>query len=217
LTLQLFADEAPPKINRNQETKGIKMSLEEKIINILENSITARVHFRCDGTSVWGDGYKIVADKIRSRAILCMENTRLPAGTAFYSLEVNKLSVSTEMAKGMTSDTEKALIVHEATHALQDRAARTLNLIDSECPAFIAQCMYLKLAMPNQFPFQVGPHVDIFVIAHNIANTMLKPGGNRTLTAASVELQSLKEAISKCPLYHPREDEDREFDGIAEV
>lgn len=107
--------------------------------------------------------------------------------------------------------------MHEATHALEDRAARDLNLIDSECPAFIAQCMYLKIAKPNQFPFQAGPHVNIFAVAYNIADMMLRPGGNRTLTAASLELQSLKETISMCPLYHPREDEVLEFDGIADV
>jgi hypothetical protein len=205
------------KSTATRTTEEIKMTLEEKIIDILENSITARVHFRCDGVNVWGEGYKIIADKIRSRAILCMENTRLPAGVAFYSAEPNKLSVSTEMANGMTSATEKALIVHEATHALEDRAARPMNLIDSECPAFIAQCMYLKIAMPNQFPFQAGPHVNIFAIAHDIASMMLRPGGNRTLMATSVELQSLKEAITACPLYHPSKDEIREFDGIAEV
>ena len=61
------------------------MALQDKIIAVLENAITSRVHFRCDGVSVWGGGYRIIAEKIRSGTITCVENTRLPAGVAKYS------------------------------------------------------------------------------------------------------------------------------------
>lgn len=193
------------------------MTIAEQIIAILEDDITEQVHFRCEDVSVWGGGYKIIARKIRDGDIMCMENVRLDDDVAMYTHTQNKFSVSTAMAQARVWHLiQKAMIVHEATHALEDRQRKPLNTIDAECPSYIAQCMYLKIAVPNRFLIPMSsPILNLFVVANNIAAQMVRPGGNRTLDSSSPDLAALKQEIRQIDVYRRTQHDLNQYDGIA--
>lgn len=88
----------------------------------------------------------------------------------------------------------QALAVHEATHAIQDKAKLKLRVLDAEVGAYIAQGTYLAKRKVLASAFG-GPEKQIFVEAIQIGHRVLKGEkvGNHT--------SALKSAIIGHPFY----------------
>ena len=130
------------------------MSVQERIIAVLREPNTSRINFRHAGVPVYGSGFQTMATAIERGTIQVrlpdMNNQRLAAalhetGGAMYSHSTNTLTVAspTFLSDGLAHN--KALVVHEMTHALTDYHGEQLSTLVSETCAYIAQMMYVRV------------------------------------------------------------------------
>ncbi len=194
------------------------MSIECNVITILEEPVVRKINFRLPRTQgspevpVYGNGYRIIARGIRNRNISIDYNIRAErAGAGIYDSQKQWIKLPT--TNPSQSIPHKALVIHEATHALLDYHRIPLRKSISEAAAYIAQAMYLKLKNAfDQLQFGNDPHfMDIMALAYQISDRILTTPGTYYVT--SEELQTLREAIRQAPIY--REDLVVPYDGIA--
>lgn len=195
------------------------MSLDERIADFLESDDVGKINFRASGTPVYGSGYGIIARAIRNRHIQCRENTLFPNASARYSHSVGPnqvnlldVSVDTSSVEGIEA---RGLVVHECTHALQDYHRRSLNAIDAECAAYIAQAMYWHIANRGVFPADAGAkHLLLFAAAWNIAHRILTTPD--AYDATPEEIQNLKTQILSIDIYRAQETQTQSYDGLVQ-
>ncbi len=135
---------------------------------------------------------------------------------AALSGEAGYESGSNTLEFGFTSATtlsEKALVLHEATHALLDIIiAPGMKVGDSEAMAYIVQCQYARAnhTVAGERLLGDGTKEDkVFKIAWAIAGKILKDK-----TPKAKEYERLKKAVSKHPDYKDTYDDDAGWDGV---
>ncbi len=124
--------------------------LDRSIIELLRGPEVARINFRCRSTTIDGAGYGIVACAIEAGHIH-VEVGRPPTGDACYSA----LASTMDSGRELTPDTlyvadtldlerlrKRALVVHEATHAIQDYRQRSMTHGEAEVGAYVAFVLY---------------------------------------------------------------------------
>jgi hypothetical protein len=121
------------------------------------------------------------------------------AGHAEYDTGTNTFHVAFTAA---TSLTRKALIIHEATHALCDfNNKSTMDIGESESMAYIAQCQFARLLNTSSDPgvrlMDTPPAKDkVFEVGWGIAGTLLGGG-----LPGAADIASMRDAVNKHPNY----------------
>lgn len=127
------------------------MSLEEDVCSTLRSA--QGVNFMCCGVRVYGKGYQKLATAIENNHIMVQQNINLGRGGAsgryYHSYGPNKVNLLQVAYNRIITLSQKSLVIHEMTHALQDYHHATLNTIDAECAAYIASASYSKIFSPN--------------------------------------------------------------------
>lgn len=194
------------------------MSLEEKVAAVLESRTVRRINFRCCNIPVYGSGFVKLAGAIRNRHIQVYENTVLAAaGVAMYRYAVgrNAVNVLELPSSDPSSIAEKALIVHEMTHALEDYHRKDLNAINAECAAYVAQGMYLYLASPDRVPLPVDldeATQDLLLMAYSAGTDIATTRGGYNVSDTAA--RNIKERIEAHPLYRNKRGSIYSYDGI---
>ncbi len=120
---------------------------------------------------------------------------------AIYNAKSNQLQLKRNVsAPGLL---ERALIVHEATHAINDmrKLGRTPN-IDDEAAAYIAQALYLYRNHPvktDRLKDKGNPAADrLYAAAYAAAVAII---GKKNAAAVAVEVSKVRAALKLVPQY----------------
>ena len=131
--------------------------IEEAVRRVLTDPRLSRVTFACGPTLVSAAEYAVVAHYVEQRRIRVVAHPELPAGLAFYGQMTTRLGapdtfyLSRSIALGAPSASPAsmqgtALVLHEATHALQDlRNMGALTKVQAEAAAYVAQSVFYRL------------------------------------------------------------------------
>jgi hypothetical protein len=134
------------------------------------------------------------------------------AGHAEYDTGTNTFLVAFTVA---TTLTRKALIVHEATHALCDfKNKSTMDIGESESMAYIAQCQFARLLKTDPDPavrlMDTPANKDkVFEVGWGIAGTLLGGG----LPGAS-DITDMRNAVNIHPNYKGKVANNAKYNGV---
>lgn len=149
---------------------------------------------------------QIASDKIHVKFDTSM------TGHAEYGTGSNTFFVGFTEA---TSATRRALIVHEATHALCDfQNKTTMDIGESESMAYIAQCQLGRLLKTDPDPdvrlFDTPDNKDkVFEVGWALAGTIL---GGGQLGAADVT--RMRDAVNIHPNYKNKVSQNAQYNGV---
>lgn len=132
------------------------------------------------------------------------------SGRAEYDYGTNTLYFG---FKSTTELSKKALVVHEAVHAVYDMVKMKMSVADSESIAYIVQCQYARANNPNPSERLTSPNKakdKVFEIGWNIAGKLL---GQDTSALTDDDYRSMREAVSQHPLYSAKAAGDAGFNG----
>jgi hypothetical protein len=122
------------------------VTLQRAITELLSDSHCQAIDFHIAGLHVDGAGLSAVARCIQSGHIaLCPRDDLSTPGR--YRFSRDELHVQSEVADDLDDDVNnRALIVHEAVHALTDMRRVAMSDLQSESVGFITQALYKLLA-----------------------------------------------------------------------
>lgn len=129
---------------------------------------------------------------------------------AIYNSTENNLYVGFFSAE---SDSRKALIVHETTHAVCDFQAKKMDVAQSESIAYIAQCLYARANSNNTDPdarlYSEDEAKDkVFEIGWRIAGKIISGG-----KVDSTDVADMRGAVSGHPYYASNASSAAGYDG----
>jgi len=134
------------------------------------------------------------------------------AGHAEYDTGTNTFHVAFTTA---TSVTRKALVVHEATHAMCDvKNASTMDIGESESMAYIAQCQFGRLLKTDPDPdvrlFDTPADKDkVFEVGWGIAGTLLSGG-----MPGAADIGAMRNAVNVHPNYKDKVGDNAQYNGL---
>lgn len=118
--------------------------LAARVVRVLHDRALESISFGFGSLVVIGRGFASVAEAVRREEIGCVRDRSLPDSRAEYDMDDNEMRFSPET--NLTEVNGRALIVHEATHALHDYyPMRTVSRLDAEGAAYVAHNMYRVL------------------------------------------------------------------------
>ncbi|WP_128565740.1 hypothetical protein [Methylobacterium crusticola] len=178
--------------------------LRSRVGKIITSDEAQRINFTLDGVHIDGSGFYYVALALlpKGKAAGGIDFVVKQMGPGFgaqYDPRKNNFEFPNENY-GLDDD-ERALIVHESTHALIDARRRTTSMIVSEMCAYISQACYYD-ALGQSLRDSSDPiFAEADKIATGITNERLGNGamGNVTLTGTTVA--GLRAAILGDPAY----------------
>jgi hypothetical protein len=132
------------------------------------------------------------------------------SGMAEYDYSNNTLYLG---FKSATELSKKALVVHEAVHAVYDQVKMKMSVADSESIAYIVQCQYARANNPNAGERLTSPNKakdKVFEIGWMIAGKLL---GQDTSALTDDDYKSMREAVSQHPFYAAKAAGDAGFNG----
>ena len=202
------------------------MFTQEKAIRILNDPATAQINFRYQGVSIYGSGYRTLAEVVANQHITFrLEQNQQRARAiylfqaAIYNYDHNTITIPHQSFPG-EGVLDKSLIVHEMTHALCDWQRVRIRKDYDEVLAYTAQTMYLfrkGIDTMDKLVRLLPTDVDIkflhvFTSAWNIASTIATTSGGYLVPEE--EGRNLAEAITALPLYSNAASEFSEYDGF---
>lgn len=133
-------------------------------------------------------------------------------GMAEYDYASNTLYLG---FKATAELTKKALVVHEAVHAVYDMVKMKMSVADSEAIAYIVQCQYARAnstsSDPNDRLFSSDPKKDkVFEIGWRIAGKLL---GKDSSPLTDDDYRQMRDAVSQHPYYAAKAAGDAGFNG----
>ena len=134
------------------------------------------------------------------------------AGHAEYDVSTNTFHVAFTTA---TTLTRKALVVHEATHALCDfKNKSTMDVGESESMAYIAQCQFARLLKTDPDPAvrlmdTPATKDKVFEVGWGIAGTLLGGG----LPSAG-DITDMRSAVNIHPNYKNKVAANAKYNGV---
>lgn len=120
-------------------------------------------------------------------------------GCGRYRESVGRTQVMDLPFATMRTVQERAVAVHEATHALQDYCGNPMLQADSECAGYIAHQMYVHLEV-GRFPYEsriIGASLfALFERCYQVAYRILTtPGGYAVTEREQAEIKGLVKAL----------------------
>ena len=128
---------------------AIGASLKREVIALLRSPAVAKIDFRYGTFAVRGDDYHRLADDIARGAVGVFADTLSDGSGAEYHntplhphpnslvLPPDWIGIGVNLGRQMA-------VIHEATHALQDKSARNMNQVAAEAPAFVAEALWRR-------------------------------------------------------------------------
>jgi hypothetical protein len=117
------------------------MALSDDVVGILKDEHCRKMDFFIAGLQINGTGLGEVAKQIADSGIaVCGRDDLKTPGR--YRATRDELQVQNDLAGALTDETKRALLVHEAVHALSDMRSQKMNDMEAESAAFIAQALY---------------------------------------------------------------------------
>ncbi len=170
----------------------------------LTSTSVSKVRFQFAGHSITPQLFGTVRQLVNGGAIAVRSNPGLSSGGR-YVFGDNLFEFRFSNASGVK---EKALIVHEAVHAIQDYQAKAMKTILAEAEAYLAQMIYARANLSSKPNF--GSRGRVFEVAWDIAGNVLD--GKQPTDAEQARLRS---AVRADPTYanHKRGAKYR-FDGV---
>ena len=171
------------------------------IVNFLKRDPqVARLNFAYKTYKIWPAGYQVdVVDAINSGDIkVKFDSGAVSTGAgATYFVDFDTLELPTGFS--LTSTTEKALIVHECTHALIDLQKIGVHPAhETEAVGYLAEAMFLVASKTGP----ISAHA-MRATSHAIATTLLSSGG---YLVSAADWTTLVTAIAADPLYKGKTD-----------
>lgn len=176
------------------------MSLRTRIVSILRDSDTGRIRFSFEGTDrtveIDRNVFLRVADAIEANEITIQEGG-VPDGVASYNAHngggrgANTLYIGGQLLT--SSRNFNGLMIHEAVHAYFDLEEQSIQWIDNEVAAYIAQGYYFR----NSGFARVGisgttmPYYGLMIVE------AIRSGED----ANGFWMQTLRNALNSDPLY----------------
>ncbi len=111
------------------------MGLRSDIMTLLSSAVPARTDFTLFSHRIHGRDYGQIANSIRNGHIQIVQSATCPSTLAAYNRTRNCFVVGTSPSEN--------LIIHEATHAINDWHGRALRGSDDEGLAYVAQMVYV--------------------------------------------------------------------------
>lgn len=118
------------------------------VLAVLADPRLIVMNFSVGASIVSGEGYSTVEDFISNDEIKVVSGRQTT--NALYDRGPNVLEV--QDASSPLSVGERALILHECTHAISDIAGADPLVLVDEVAAFLAQCAYTMICLPAPFP-----------------------------------------------------------------
>jgi hypothetical protein len=116
------------------------MALSDDVVGILRDEHCRKVDFFIADLHINGTGLGEVAKQIADGGIaVCGRDDLKTPGR--YRATRDELQVQ-YVAGALTDETKRAVLVHEAVHALSDMRSQRMNDMEAESAAFIAQALY---------------------------------------------------------------------------
>jgi len=173
------------------------MGLSNDVVGILKDEHCRSMDFYIAGLHVNGSGLAEVASQIDDGGIaVCGRDGMSTPGR--YRNTRDELQVQNDLAGVLDDAQNRALLVHEAVHALSDiRVSKKMTDLESESAAFIAQALYqLKYRKGKKWKSRVP----IFVAALDVvvAKNLHEKTGE---TVAWEDYTDLRKAIQEDPNY----------------
>lgn len=118
--------------------------LRQRMIGVLRSVPCRSIDFRVGGFRAEPAGYERIARLLGPRGPIKTDIEANDEGIASYDSKTNTVSFP---EPGYGRDVaERALIVHELTHALEDERRRTMGELELEVVAYVAGALYAKYA-----------------------------------------------------------------------
>lgn len=129
-----------------------------------------------------------------------VEHDEKKVGMAEYDYGTNTMYLG---FKATTELTKKALVVHEAVHAIYDLVKMKMSVADSEAIAYIVQCQYARANSASSDPgdrlFSADKKKDkVFEVGWRIAGKLL---GKDSSPLTDDDYREMREAVSQHPFY----------------
>ncbi|QDU31577.1 hypothetical protein ETAA8_67360 [Anatilimnocola aggregata] len=187
------------------------MGLKKNVIEALASSPVKWINFTFANRMVSPIGYYYVASMVDNNTIKCAVDSNL-SNTATYNAATNTITAS-DGSYGETYFDEKALLIHECTHALLDclyngrdmnnNKAGGITVLQDETIAYIAQAIYIIAAKGNSPSNQAKPDYQaVESIQSKLEAVMAKRwSGCETIHLTGADVAGLTTAIKNDPLY----------------
>jgi len=178
------------------------------IINVLMASDTQKIRSFSFGGKGFGPAVFPILKTFIDSGTIKAEYDSSKSGMAEYDYGNNTLYLGFTEA---TSLTQKALIIHEATHAVYDMVSTKMSVADSESIAYIVQCQYARANHSDPSQRLMGNTAakdKVFELAWAIAGKLLA-GEKPSLS----ECNDMRNAVSQHPYYMGKAAADAGFNG----
>jgi hypothetical protein len=183
--------------------------MKQLVITVLDDALVSRITFRFGPVNIAAAGYDAVKAAVQSDRITVVHIPDLGTNKAVYRYTHNQFRLGFTSLGG--SADRKALILHEATHAIFDINATRMKEKQSEAAAYIAQCMYFYFL--NEAAIRGGATPTFSGNAILTAAWPIAVGAISTPQIADTALAPLFTAIANDRQYNA--EADVVFDGVA--
>ncbi|MBA3447142.1 MAG: hypothetical protein H0T56_05985 [Pseudaminobacter sp.] len=188
------------------------------ILATLREPVVARMNFGVGRMFIPSSQYEWVAKAIEGGYISVVENPAL-SGSAVYHYGANRIDVPAY--GGLPSLGQRALIIHECTHAIFDLRKMTSPVEESEGMAYVAQALYSRLnGATGRHVVSPDPADIVSWMAWQVifdASTAVAEIVARKYTASDDEASALYWAIKNANFYRARVGKSEMFDGVADA
>jgi hypothetical protein len=169
------------------------------------------INFTFAGRMISPIGYRYIASMVSNGKITCEVNSSLN-NTAMYDPNKNKI-IASDQSYGETYFDEKALLVHESTHAILDMFynGRDMNggksggitVLQDETIAYLAQAMYIVAAKGATPSDKTIPDYYAYDVVKSRLEAIMKNGwtGCDTINFTNADVAKLQTSIKNNDLY----------------
>jgi hypothetical protein len=192
-------------------TPSEDLALRQEVAFALAGPVVARVNVLHGGRAVIGRSLAAVGVRVLEGDIGVTIDPSLNSDEAEYNSGTNTLHLGFRRAPTWT---KKALIVHEAVHAVLDmRAASGLTIAESESLAYVVQCFYMHEHTPDPTTERLEDDNERKDHVYEIAWGMAAKLARGTQPSAT-EWLALDHAVRRHPKYKKTAGNTADFDGI---
>lgn len=187
------------------------MGLKTNVVETLVSTPVKWINFTFANRLISPMGYYYIASMVSSGTIKCAVNAGM-GHTASYDVKNNTITAN-DSSYGETYFDEKALLVHECTHAILDifykgrdmngGASAGITVLEDETIAYIAQGMYVVAAngaSPNDNSL---PDYEAYYLVKDKLKAIMKKGwtGCDTIDFTTTDVTDLQTTIKKHKFY----------------
>lgn len=138
------------EIIRNTKRVLVGVVLKMEVVALLRSPVVGKLEFKYDKSIFSGEDYRKLADDIMLGKVGVFTDTLSPgAGAEYHQLpsHAHPNSIVLPVAWNMIGNDlwRRMGVVHEATHAIQDKRAVTMSEVDAEAPAFVSEALFVLL------------------------------------------------------------------------